>query len=99
MVRAARAAIRSRSPVEIELPLGVHYALHSHLQPDAQGGVAETLDASGGAELLAQIGGLTGLEEISQLAPTVRRAHYGVRLTSPEPRLRLLPPARATRAA
>lgn len=91
-LKAARAAIRGGSPVEIELPLEVHYALYAHLHGQRKQSAAENIDASGGAELLAPIATVAGLEELGHLQTAVRRAHYRVRLLSPDPRLRLLPP-------
>jgi hypothetical protein len=93
-LKAARAALRSGSTVEIELPLEVHYALYKHLHPDRAHTAAEDIDASGGAELLAPIATVAGLEELRGLEPAVRRGRYRVRLTSPEPRLQLTPPER-----
>jgi len=92
-IKAARSAVRSGSRVHIGLPLEVHYALYRHLHPDAPRGPAEEVDASGGAELLAQIATVAGLEELGELQREVRRGRYRVRVTSPEPLLRLLPPA------
>ena len=100
-VKSARSAIASGSQVEIELPLEDHYALYRHLHPGSPRGGAEDIDASGGAELLGSIATVAGLEEMRHLQAAVRRARYRVRLTSPEPLLRLLPPAgrRATASA
>jgi hypothetical protein len=98
-LQAARSAIRDGAAVEIELPLEVHYALYRHLHPEGKRGPAESVDASGGAELLAAAATVAGLEELARLRPALRRARYRVRVTSPEPRLRLLPPGRATRAS
>jgi hypothetical protein len=93
-LKAARAAIHGGSAVEIQLPLEVHYALYKHLYPDRAHTPAEDVDASGGAELLAPTATVAGLEELRALESAVRRSHYHVRLTSPEPRLRLTPPER-----
>jgi hypothetical protein len=90
--KAALAAIGSGFPIEIELPLEVHYALFKHLQPERPHGGSEDIDASGGAELLETIATVAGLEELKDLEPAVRHARYQVRLISPDPRLRLLPP-------
>jgi hypothetical protein len=92
-LQAARSAIRAGKPVEIELPLEVHYALHRHLHPDAARGPVERLEAEGGAELLGSVATVAGLEEMKKLGTAVRRARYRVRVTSPEPRLIFLPPA------
>ena len=93
-LKAARGMIREGKRVEIELPLEVHYALHRHLHPDATPGPVERLEADGGAELLGSVATVAGLEEMRELGAAVRRAHYTVRVTSPEPRLMLLPPER-----
>jgi hypothetical protein len=91
-LKAARAAIRNARSVEIELPLEVHYALLKHLHPEQARTGSENIDAAGGAELLEPIASVAGLEELKDLEPAVRRSHYRLRLTSPEPRLRLIPP-------
>jgi hypothetical protein len=90
-LKAARAAIRSGMAVEIELPLEVHYALYKHLHPDRPHSPSEDIDVTGGAELLGPVAAVAGLEDLQQLAPALRKGHYRVRLTSPEPRLRLTP--------
>lgn len=92
-VKAARSAIASGSLVEIELPLEDHYALYRHLHPESRR-AAEDLDVSGGGELLASIATVAGLDELDKLHAAVQRAHYRVRVTSPEPLLRLIPPVR-----
>ena len=94
-VKAARAALRAHSPVAIELPLSLHYALYAHLHPGEMHAPAQPIDTTGGAELLVPIAAIAGLEELEQLGPAVRRARYRVRLTSPDPLLRLLPPPAA----
>jgi hypothetical protein len=97
-LQAARRAIRERRPVEIELPLEVHYALHSHLHPQAAAGPVDRLEAEGGAELLGRVATIAGLEDLGRLRSAVRRARYRVSVTSPEPLLRLQPLERAKRA-
>jgi hypothetical protein len=94
-LKVARRAIRERRAVEIQLPLEVHYALHSHLHPQVAAGPVDRLEAEGGAELLGQVATVTGLEELKDLQAAARRAHYRVRVTSPEPRLSLSPPEHA----
>jgi hypothetical protein len=93
-LKAARRGMRSRSRVDIVLPLEVHHALFRHLNPAAPRGAPEALDTEGGPELLAKLSEVAGLEELAQLAPMLERARYRVRLTSPDPCLRLLPPRR-----
>jgi hypothetical protein len=98
-LEAARRAIRAGSEVEIALPLEVHYALHSHLHPQAAAGPVENLEAEGGAELLGRVATIAGLEDLGRLRSAVRRARYRVRVTSPEPLLRLQPLERARKAS
>jgi hypothetical protein len=43
---------------------------------------------------LRPIATVAGLEDLGELESAVRRGHYHVRLTSPEPRLTLTPPER-----
>jgi hypothetical protein len=93
-MKDARAAIRRGEPVDIELPLEVHYALFKHLHPARPHTPSEEIDASGGAELLGPIATVAGLQDLKELEAAVRKAGYRVRLTSPEPRLRLTPPER-----
>jgi hypothetical protein len=93
-LKAARAAIRSGAPVQIELPLEVHYSLHKHLYPLGAPRASEDIDTAGGAELLAPIAAVAGLEDLRELESAVRQGHYRVRLTSPDPRLTLTPPER-----
>ncbi len=90
-VKAARGAIAAGNRIEIELPLEDHYALYRHLHPEATR-AADQLDASGGAELLASIASVAGMEDVRKLRAAVERAHYRVRVTSPEPLLTLIPP-------
>ena len=93
-LKAARAAIRNGIAVEIELPLEVHYALYKHLNPGRAHAPSENIDVSGGAELLGAVAAVAGLQDLQQLETAVRKGRYRARLTSPEPRLRLMPPER-----
>ena len=98
-LQAARSAIRERRRVDILLPLEMHSALHSHLHPEAAAGPVDRLEADGGAELLGSVATVAGLEELAQLRIALRRARYRVRITSPEPVLRLEPPEGAKKAS
>lgn len=93
-LEAARAAMRKRSRIEIALPLETHHALFRHLHPEAPRGPDEDIDASGGAELLATVASVAGLEGIDALSAPLKRARYRAQLVSPEPLLLLLPPDR-----
>jgi hypothetical protein len=83
----ARAAMRSGRPVEIELPLETHHALCTRLGQ----GRLDAAEASGGAQMLALLAAVAGLEGLERLAPAVRKARYRVRLTTPDPVLTLAP--------
>ena len=91
-VKAARSAIAAGNRVEIELPLEDHYALYRHLYPRATR-AEDHIDASGGAELLASVASVAGMEDVRKLHAAVERARYQVRVTSPGPLLTLIPPA------
>ena len=90
-LKAARQAIDAGNEVEIELPVGTHYALYKELHREPLP-AAEQLDVSGGAEILEPLAGIRGLEELAKLRAAVKRAHYRVHLVSPEPVLCLRPP-------
>jgi hypothetical protein len=92
-IKAARDAIAAGRRVEIELPLEDHYALYRHLYPQVKRAAAK-IDASGGAELLAAIADVAGMDDARKLSAAVARANYRVRVTSPEPLLALIPPAK-----
>ena len=96
-LKAAREAIDSGDEVEIELPVGTHYMLYRHFHPDDNGAAAEHMDVSGGAEILEALAAIKGLEDLARLEAPVKRARYRVQLTSPEPMLRLAPPAKRRR--
>jgi hypothetical protein len=89
---AARAAIRARRAVEIELPLEMHHALCVQLHPAAPPAAAADLSESGGPELLAPLADVAGLEPLARLERALRRARYRVHVNSPDPTLRLTPP-------
>jgi hypothetical protein len=82
-LKDARAAIRSGTAVDIELPLEVHYALEQRLK---------NIDVTGGPELLAPVASVAGLQDLRELEPVLRKASYRVHVTTPVPRLRLTPP-------
>lgn len=53
------------------------------------------VDASGGAELVATLATLTGLEAMAELAEPLTRWGYRVHVISPGPVLSLIPPQMA----
>ena len=91
----AREAIKRGAEIEIELPEGTHYTLCRHFQPEEA--AAESLDTEGGPEILERIATVHGLEDLAKLRAALQRAHYRVRVTSPDPMLRLAPPVKGPR--
>lgn len=91
-LKAARDGIKRGCEVAVELPVGTHYALYRQLHPGKSGRDAGRVDAAGGAEMLAPIAAVSGLEELARLRAAVQCVGYGLRLTSPEPTLLLIPP-------
>ena len=93
-VKEARKAMTEGSEVEIALPVNMHYVLSRHLHPQAAPGEPNAVDQTGGAEIIARMATLQGLESMHPLERAVQRSHYRVRLVSPSPLLMLSPPAR-----
>lgn len=91
-VDAVRQAIDADRHVEITLPANFHHALYKHLHPREPGAGAETLNMSGGAELLEAMASLTGLEELAKLVRPLQRRRYRTHLGDPA-FLTLAPPA------
>jgi hypothetical protein len=97
-VRAAQRAMKKRASVQITLPQGTHHALFQHLNPGAARGTPENFDTEGGAEMLARIATVAGLEALGKLERAVRLARYRVQLSTPDPVLILAPPDSSERA-
>ena len=85
-------ALHRQAKVEITLPSSMHHALFGRLYPDADAAALETVDASGGAELIVALATLAGLEAMAELAEPLTRAGYRLHLRSPGPVLSLIPP-------
>jgi hypothetical protein len=88
-------AIRRSAKVDIALPANLHHALFSRLHPEAGAAEPETVDETGGIELIATLAGLAGLEALAGLAEPLKRGGYRVQLRSPGPVLSLIPPEMA----
>ena len=91
----AHEGIARGAEVEIELPEGTHYTLCRHFQSGE--GAADSLDVEGGAEILDTLSTVHGLEDLARLRAALERAQYRVQLISPDPMLRLAPPAKPGR--
>lgn len=88
-------ALQQQAKVEIALPASIHHALFSRLYPDAGTAAVEAVDVSGGAELVATLATLSGLEAMTELVEPLARWGYRVHLISPGPVLWLIPPQMA----
>jgi hypothetical protein len=69
--------------VKITLPANYNHSLSSVFHPDAPPGQPEAVDVSGGAELLAAVASIKGLEGIAQLADGLPTEELSVRVVSP----------------
>lgn len=84
-VEAASAEVRRSTDVALHLPASFHHAVAAHFRsPDAHSSV-EAVGVNGGAELLARLCAIHGLEPLAALVPPVERAHARVRVSSPSP--------------
>lgn len=84
-VQAARNALSLNVDVELRLPATYHHAVCRHLRKTAAAQVSESLDLRGGAELLARLADVHGLEQIAELELPAARARAQVRIVSPSP--------------
>ena len=82
--------LAQRKAVAVSLPWSFHHALCVQLSDYAK--VHGMLDVSGGAELLARLAEVTGLQELARLREPVRLAGATVRVHSPPPQLHLFFP-------
>lgn len=94
-VADAIAAVQRQARIEITLPAGFHHALFSRLHPEADDAAVEEVDETGGAELVATMATLAGLEAMAELEAPLARAGYRLHLVSPGPLLSLIPPQMA----
>jgi hypothetical protein len=90
-IQEAVAAVDAGRPVSVILPENFHHALYGRLRPGDDRSHVETLDVSGGAEILEAMAGVAGLEQLRALAQPVRARGYRVRLGDPAA-LELTPP-------
>ena len=90
-IRAARAAIAARTEVEVHLPANLHHSLYVQLYPTAHPSRDEKVDVRGGAELLARVGRIRGLGELTELEQMVAETQARVRVVSPGPKVLITP--------
>ncbi len=90
-IETALAALHRQAVVELELPESYHHALRAHLQPEAAPGQGNGISVSNGAELIARMAEVRGLEGLHALAKAVDETAAEVSIESPMPRLRIRP--------
>lgn len=81
----AKGAIADRADIALNLPADFHHAVCVHLMPPAQGPRPAAVKIEGGAELLARLAEIHGLESIAELEAPVAQAHARVCVLSPSP--------------
>ena len=86
-VRAACATLARHGKVEVQLPADYHHAVFTRLHPQASPGQAEEVDITGGAELIARISRIPGLDALARLEEVAAEAHARVRVVSPSPKV------------
>ena len=92
-VASIPALLDQAGQIEIILPLNYNHALFHRLHPHAPPAELETIDVSGGPELLAKIATINGLEELDALAGTLTATQALVRVVSPPKVVITLPAA------
>lgn len=79
--------------IEITLPSNYNHALFSVLHPGEPPAQLEEIGATGGPELMADIGTVSGLEEFASLTEALAAANARVQVLSPAKIFILLPGA------
>ena len=69
--------------IELTLAANYHHAIFRHFHPTAPAGQFELLDERGGAELLAKLAAIEGLQGIAQLRDAVAKSKGKVRVIGP----------------
>ncbi len=82
-IEAIRPVLRQPCRIELTLAANYHHAIFRHLHPTAPAGQSELLDEQGGAELLAKLAEIEGLQVIAQLRDAVAKSKGKVRVTGP----------------
>jgi hypothetical protein len=84
-VEAATTALGRAIDVQLHLPANFHHAVVERLRVSQAPSTVEAIDVTGGAELLARVGGIAGLEHVAALAEPAQQVHAEVRVVSPAP--------------
>jgi len=98
-VAAAKSALARGAAVKLQLPAGYRHAVCARLGSRAAAQAAETLDVAGGAELLARIADIGGLEGVAELAAPAAHTRARVRVVSPSPTIAIVCERSAERGA
>lgn len=84
-IEAAAAALSNHANVALHLPANFHHAVVAQFRSRNTQTPNEVVDVIGGAELLAKLSSIRGLEEIAGLEAPVQEAHAAVHIVSPSP--------------
>ncbi|RRQ20688.1 hypothetical protein [Thiohalobacter thiocyanaticus] len=83
-IAEAKRLIDQRTPLELQLPPDLHFALFSRLCAEERN-QPESVEIEGGPELLEQIAQISALAALADLVVPLREAGAGVRVISPSP--------------
>ena len=86
-----KSMFRHSARIEVELPDNYNHALFARLHSGASPTQPERIDVSGGAELLARIAEVKGLEGFAELAEPVAKWCASVHVQSPPKVLIVVP--------
>lgn len=82
-ISAVNPVLHQPCHIELNLAANYHHAIFRHLHPDAPAGQLEALDEQGGAELLAKLAEIDGLQPFSRLRDAVAESEGSVRISAP----------------
>jgi len=87
--RSLASFLERHTSVALNLAPELHHSLFVHLHPQAPPGQPEQVDVEGGAELLARIAEIPGLEALATLVAALQAARAQIQVQSPAPILRI----------
>lgn len=82
-IEAINSVLHQPCRIELTLATNYHHAIFRHFHPAVPAGQFETLDEQGGAELLAKLAEIDGLQALAQLMDAVAKSKATVRVTGP----------------
>lgn len=88
-IAEAKRLIDQRTPLELQLPPDLHFALFSRLCSDHDRNQPEAIEIEGGPELLGQIAQINALKALADLVTPLHEAGAGVRIISPSPAIQI----------